>query len=374
MSKQNYMEKVLALDFCEDELRQRTNNDFLVKTCPYCRRRFKMNINLSKQCFRCPACDESGNAFKLHAHLRGISEDAAREELGSSKVKTEWIQTDKFKEIETYSSYIRTLYYARMLNSGKLEKKHAENLKARGLKNLDGYVSCSSIPEIKKIFKGVKTVLVNYNYGGEPVIKGIPGFYGEVKFSKSEEQEDFSQLKINLPSDGFLIPIMCNEDGLKRLSCFQIRRDKGETRYIYLSSVGKPNGVGVEQCDKVHYSDNCWTKEGHLKPIPKVMNLTEGALKANVAAELSGAPFIAIPGVNAYRDLAKQLEYLKANGCEQINIYFDMDSYENPQVEKALQKVQSIISDSGLKCVRVNWDRNFKGIDDYLLNQKTKKH
>lgn len=370
--KENLMEKVLTLNFTENQIRRRTGSDVLIDICPYCGRRWKLNVNLSKQCFRCPACDSSGNAVKLHAALNGIDENTSKSFLNVASISKPIIVNKENKELNVYDIYYRTLVYYRLITFGNLLPKHKQNLIDRGLSEntpyLREYVSCSTLPSVETIFNGVRTLLVDDINKFE--IKGIPGFYGKVEYDKITRKENFANLKINLPKDGFLIPIICQEQGHKRLSCFQIRKDYGSHKYIYLTSVGKKNGVSLGECQKIHYTRNFWGQDLSKIKVPEVVNLTEGALKADIAAELSGKPFIAILGVNAYKDLENELEFLKANGCKKINLYFDMDYSTNPNVKNALKKVCNLILSCGLKVTQIKWDKQYKGIDDFLSFKK----
>ena len=156
-----------------------------------------------------------------------------------------------------------------------------------------------------------------------------------------------------------------------RISCCQIRMDKGDTRYIFLSSINKKNGVSVGDCNKIHYTRNFW-QDGKMV-IPKVVCMTEGPLKADVASELSGKYFIAIPGVNACGNLEEELVFLKNHGCEKIELYFDMDYKTNEYVEKAIKRIGKMVSGVGFKGEQMIWDPAYKGIDDWFLARKMRR-
>ena len=366
MSKEELMEKVIALNYAEDDLRTR-GSSVTVHFCPECNRAWKFNINLAKGVCRCPACDWSGNAVALHSKLRGISRDAAYAELSGSDVPV--IKKIYTKEIETASAMVRSAVYMRMIKAGDLIQKHYDNLIERGLspQSIVGhYASCTSIPSAEALFKGIPRLL--YSPSSDS-IKGVPGVYGNVKYDELAEQEVFDEIYINLPDNGFIIPIISHDADRMRISCCQIRMDKGDTRYIFLSSINKKNGVSVGDCNKIHYTRNFW-KDGKMV-IPKVVCMTEGPLKADVAAELSGKCFIAIPGVNACGDLMEELAFLKEQGCEKIELYFDMDYLTNEYVEKAIKKIGKMVLNAGFKGDRKVWDSAYKGIDDWYLSRKT---
>ena len=106
--------------------------------------------------------------------------------------------------------------------------------------------------------------------------------------------------------------------------------------------------------------------------VPKTVCLTEGPLKADVASELSGKCFIAIPGVNACGHLKEELEFLKEQGCEKIELYFDMDYLTNEYVDKAIKRIGKMILNAGFKAEQKIWDPAFKGIDDWYLSRVKK--
>ncbi|MBQ4344072.1 MAG: DUF3854 domain-containing protein [Erysipelotrichaceae bacterium] len=368
MSNEVLMEKVIALNYSEEDLRIR-GSSATVRNCPECNRTWKFNINLAKGVCRCPACDWSGSAVALHSKLRGITRDAAYAELCDSAVPV--IKKVYTKEIETASPMVRSAVYMRMINAGELNQKHYDNLIERGLssQSVKGrYASCSSIPSAEKVFKGIPKLFYNST---SDTVKGVPGVFGNVKYDVATDNELFDEIEFNLPNNGFIIPIVSHEGERMRISCCQIRMDKGDTRYIFLSSINKKNGVSVGDCNKIHYTRNFW-QDGKMV-IPKVVCMTEGPLKADVASELSGKYFIAIPGVNACGNLEEELVFLKNHGCEKIELYFDMDYKTNEYVEKAIKRIGKMVSGVGFKGEQMIWDPAYKGIDDWFLARKMRR-
>lgn len=365
MKKEDLMGKVIALNYTEKELRVRGSSVTVIR-CPECNRAWKFNINISKGVCRCPACDYSANAVSLHARLREITKEAAYAELCDSAVQV--IKKVYSKEIETASPMIRSAVYMRMISAGKLNQKHFDNLIERGLSPesiKNRYVSCDSIPSAQETFKGISRLFYSPS---NDAVKGVPGVYGNVKYEEVNEQELYDEIGFNLPNNGFLIPIINHEGKRMRISCCQIRLDKGDRRYIFLSSVDKKNGVSVGECNKIHYTRNFW-QNGEMV-IPKIVCMTEGPLKADVAAELSGKCFIAVPGVNACGNLIEEFEFLKEQGCEKIELYFDMDYKTNKYVEEAIKRIGKMVLGAGFKGDQKIWNPAYKGIDDWYLSRK----
>mgnify|MGYP004572671907 CR=1 FL=1 len=373
ISSQKIMEKVVSLNFSESELRGKTMQSVTARCCPWCGRLWKLNINLEKGVFRCPACDESGNAVKLHAKLQDISYEQAKDELFKDNSKPKKIiKLETVENIELASLARRDMVYRSIIKHGICSGDQYNDLIRRGLDDdqVRNYVTVISgmNNSAKTWCKELKNVLLE----NETQIKGVPGIYG--KASKDEYGNEIKDdLVLNLPKyAGYLIPVITHRQNKPAISCFQIRHFSGTPRYSFFTSSGLENGVSVSGCNKVHYTRNFWDKEGKMI-IPETVNLTEGALKADVAAYLSGRQFIAILGVNDIKDLKHELMFLKKGGCKNINICFDMDYQTNPNVAKALRKLQALIAEAGLNIRNITWDKTYKGIDDYLLAAKKAK-
>lgn len=368
MNNNDTMKKVAIMNYQPSDLKIRGNSAD-VRICPKCGRKWKLHMDFTKNVFRCPACDFSGNAVKLHATLNNISYEQAKKELkiNNSFKSTFVIQKEPSNSAKTASLRRRDFIYGLILSSGSLTKSHQDNLLSRGVPKeyLKEYVSCCTIPDANKILASKNMWFVDpFN---DYKISLIPGFYGQIQFSRKNNIELHDKIHINLPDNGFLIPIISHENDRKLISCCQIRMDYGDSRYIYLSSLGKMNGISVTDCNKVHYTRNFFCKNGSMN-IPQTVNLTEGALKADIASYISNRQFIAIPGVNSTKGLESELLFLKAKGCKQINIYFDTDYLTNPNVQEALNKIKIKISNAGLLYKQVVWNSDYKGIDDYLAH------
>ena len=145
----------------------------------------------------------------------------------------------------------------------------------------------------------------------------IPGFY----------LSDSGRIAAVRPDQGYFIPV---KDCLGRITGMQIRFDP-------------------------------------LPQTPETVGLTEGALKADVASAISGKPFIALIGVGNQEQLPSVLGYLKDHGTKRISVFVDMDLYENAHVASALKGIEEKVTLSGLEFAAWSWDRNYKGIDDWLL-------
>ena len=138
------------------------------------------------------------------------------------------------------------------------------------------------------------------------------------------------------------------------------------------------------------------------------VRVTEGILKAEIAAQKTGLAYIGIPGVSNYKGLYQVLEQLKRQGLELVYECYDMEKMmplecgrdydascwscpwnhfavsrsECPKkrqkrdcIRKGCLKLYEICRELDLKCSRVVWDTNadgmwngvYKGIDDWIM-------
>ena len=332
------------------------NNRSFYVDCPFCGRRGKLNINIEKNAFRCPACDEHGGMLRLYQLMKGLYDTkAARKELYDifngkksnyideiGRRKKDIEKLPKMKAVEDIS--VRSATYTALLDACVLSQKHKNNLMKRGLSEeaiIRGQYK--SVPQV-----GVYSIARQVISAGNQW-KGIPGF--SVKSGK---------VKITENQNGFFIPVR-NIDGY--ISGMQIRFDEGnKRRYIWFTSNNLYEGCSVTGIEQIHYAgirrDN----------IPKVIGITEGPLKADVAYELLGIPFIAIIGVANLSQLEENLKLLKELGVEEVNEMFDMDYFEKETVRKFIDKAHEIIKSVGFKrVIRRKWHDEYKGIDDFAL-------
>ena len=316
--------------------------------CPCCDdnpRKRHLNINLQKDVFRCPRCGFSGGVFDLYAHYAGIDRANARETLlerlnmkdhapvkehpaPSFAPEIECPVTDVETRDATYTAFLQRL---------TLATDHRTNLLNRGLSLDDierlGYKTTPAVGTA-----AIARQLVSEGF----YLTGVPGFYRE-----NDDRWNFVH-----ECRGILIPV---RDPQGRIQGLQIRRDNVTRRkFRWVSSVGKKDGCRAEG----------WT---HLagRPRDRVI-LTEGPMKADVIASLTGQTVLAVPGVNALTQLETTLAYLRENGTESIMTAFDMDFLINPHVQNGYRELTKLLSGMGYQYGTYLWDPEYKGLDDYV--------
>ena len=108
-------------------------------------------------------------------------------------------------------------------------------------------------------------------------------------------------------------------------------------------------------------------------PHARVVYVTEGALKADVAHALTGRTFAATVGANNTNGLNELFAFLHRNGAEEIIEAENMDKYRNEGVSRGAAAVCRLAQKNGMACRRLNWNPNYKGIDDWQLALRRKK-
>ncbi|MGI9951963.1 DUF3854 domain-containing protein [Moorellaceae bacterium AZ2] len=151
---------------------------------------------------------------------------------------------------------------------------------------------------------------------------------------------------------GLLIPVK-NFEG--QIWGIQVRvDDPGEGgKYRWLSS---RKGRGPKA--KVRY---------HVAAAGKLRRvwITEGPLKADVAAHFLKETVIAVPGVNTWKSTGL-VEAVKGHGVEEVIIAYDTDARANIYVARASLDLGRELFRTGIKVRYAWWDSRYKGIDDLL--------
>lgn len=326
--------------------------------CPCCSngRQKKLNLNFAKNVFRCNKCGISGGPLHLWALYRGLNADDLKvvakdyyQFIGSNnndvirKVKKE--HTYANNELEIAPLEIRNKTYSLLLEQLSLSEVHFQNLLNRGLDKetiiQNGY---RSYPQVG--LTNLTDILIENGC----IVEGVPGFYKNKK----------GKWSLRHLSSGILIP---QRDGFGRIQGFQIRLDKSkDCKYITLSTAS--HDCGTKGSAYPHF------RRGSRGL--KTVIITEGPLKGDVISHFSDYSVFALQGVNTISNIQEAIEDLKEAGMEEVLIAFDMDWKKNPYVKKALGNIKSFLGKHEIIYSTLDWDENFKGLDDYLLSIKQK--
>lgn len=335
--------------------------------CPICNdKRGKMHVNRQNDTWRCNYCDESGGMLSLYARLHNMSTSEAYREIRDAmlngvglsdyavqypdKPKPETIEEAPIADIE-----VRNNTYSALLSMLTLSKDHREHLQTvRGL----------SDEQIEKL--GYKSTppfymcrsLANRLIERGCTLDGVPGFY---------QKDGQWTIASSTYTAGILIPARTRQG---YISGFQIRLDvplkneddppdKMGAKYIWFSSVGKPKGTSSGS--PAHYVGD---------PDAGVVYVTEGLLKSDIAHYLMNRSFAATAGVNNMAQLELLLKELAENGTHTIIETEDMDKYRNEAASKGALKLYELAKKYGMVCRGLNWNPNYKGVDDWQLALK----
>ena len=121
--------------------------------------------------------------------------------------------------------------------------------------------------------------------------------------------------------------------------------EKEGTKYLTLSSSGKP--MGITSGSPLHFVGD---------PSSRVVYVTEGCLKADIAHALTGRTFAAVIGANNVAKLDGLFAFLKRNGTEVIIEAEDMDKFCNTAVDAGSAKMAALATYHGLDCRGRSWN------------------
>jgi hypothetical protein len=208
----------------------------------------------------------------------------------------------------------------------------------------EGFSSLSHVLDTSERCKVANAVATRV--GTCELLRGVPGFYFEE-----------NSWMVRPGPAGFLVPV---PDVVGRIQGFQIRRDcpgEGGNRYTWLSSRELPGGTGTGAPVAT------WRPELALKELW----VTEGTLKAAVAAHHLPACVVGVPGVSIWRGVPSVLAALAVPGREVV-VAYDAEDRINGEVVYHREALALALHRAGFRVFVATWDgTRAKGIDDALL-------
>ena len=330
----------------------RKNKNEIVVECPICGKK-KLGFNLNKQVGKCMVCDLGYNAIKFHQLKNSFKtgKEAYIDVMQKLRLGDDYKPVKKVKapppEKPLAPLPVRHTVYSKMLETLTLEKDHEKNLRKRGMTNIQSYKTADL--GNKRFRSRVLSELTKSKLSFD----GIPGFF----------KDENGQWDMQSVGRGILIPYI---DRNAKIQGFQIRKDRvleAGTKYIWYSSSNLKEGCtdGTGARTFIHYA--CDFKDSQPVIENNTLFLTEGAMKAEIAHQISGKPFIAIPGVTCIDMLKKEFSFLKQIGVEKIMIAYDMDRVSNLNVLQSLHKLQAEIKKGGFHCALIVWSNEYVRFD-----------
>lgn len=324
--------------------------------CPFCLGKENqpdhhghMTLYLESDSFKCHRCGEHGGKLALYGLTHGCDTKQAYKEImeireGVKVSAPSWIPPKPIEHIETDArASLEECHktYAALLDMLSLTKVHRDNLQKRGLSDTEiNRLGYKSVPQT-----GHRRLAAELLKQG-CVLEGVPGFF--------LDQND--QWRLNVYYTGIMMPCR-NFNGL--IQGIQVRKDFVDSDKCYwVTGSEKKGGTSLET--QVHFTSE--------RPAVDTALLTEGTMKADITAYLSGDFMIAIPGTSHFPAIRRAIPILKKVGIRKILMCFDMDLYINSSVMQNLETVTNLFVEAGFEVSMREWDRNKKGIDDYWLS------
>ena len=354
-------------------IRRRGNPLVVYADCPICgEHRGRLGLYPQTNTWHCFHCGETGGMLRLYGQVHCTDNSQSFREIcdtlavggfpaenrapsrGGPERPTEMPASGRAPEREIHRTY------KALLSMLTLTQAHREHLRTvRGLTDaeIDDFGFKSTPPG--RLCQELTRKLTEQGF----LVQGVPGFYVDDRGKWT--------VKFYQRTSGFLIP-QYGVDGL--LHGLQIRLDtpirdgsgsteKKGAKYLPLSSSGK--NFGVTSGSPVHFVGD---------PHARVVYVTEGALKADIAHAITGRTFAATVGANNTRGLDELFSFLSRNGTEEIIEAEDMDKHHNAGVFRGACAVHNLALKHNMACRQLNWDPAYKGIDDWLLAVKRNKN
>jgi hypothetical protein len=234
---------------------------------------------------------------------------------------------------------LRDRVYSALLAALRLDARHRENLRARGLD--DAQIARGGYATMPQEGRGYVARDLFDQFGDE--LARVPGFY---------QWEDGRWAIAGY--SGLLVPV---RDVAGAIEGLKVRLDNPPPdggRYRYVSSSSKGGAKAVATLHVPVFGAAIGADQ---------IRITEGELKADVTTALSGIPTLSVPGVEAWRLGLQAVEVLRP---ELVRVAFDMDRETNPAVARAQRALVSALRGAGFRVGVESWDPAFKGCDDYF--------
>lgn len=295
--------------------------------------------------WRCWACGARGDAVDWLRLTEGLSLGAALRRLadpiGAPAIAP--APADLPPAAPLASRRVRDRAYRALVRAAGLSAAHQAHLAARGL-------TPSAIQEAgyATLPPGDRTALLAAMRAAAGSLAGVPGVARAI--ATGEERL--------LGAPGLLIPI---RDRQGRIQACQLRVDTGPGRYRWLSSAPRRAGwTGTSPGTPFHVAGAVWARAA------TTWWVTEGPLKADVAAAVLARPVIGLPGVGLWPRLARALAAWQPG---RVVIAFDQDP--SPETRARVQEAQAglaaALAAAGVRVAVAAWADGPKGLDDALV-------
>lgn len=349
---------------------RRRSPGYAYSDCPLCGdQRGKLCLNLTRDVWYSNCCGGHGGMLDLYAGVRRISNSEAYREICDELTTGGFAPAHEVQRKETAKKGAKAQAerasdqaihrtYSAFLSKLALTPAHRRHLQTkRGLTDEQIQVFGFKSTPPPYLCRAITAKLIKEGCS----VQGVPGFFVDDtgKWTVRYFQRTAGIIIPYFGIDGLIhglqtrldVPIKDKNDP----------PDKVGMKYLWLASADKP--MGVSSGSPVHFVGD---------PHARVVYVTEGALKADIAHALSGRTFAATGGAGCTTQLGDFFAFLHRNGTEEIIEAQDMDKYSNQGVSVGASKVYLLARENGMACRRLTWNPNYKGIDDWLLGLRKK--
>lgn len=331
--------------------------------CPRCdkpgRRKGHLNINLKKNVFNCPRCSSArdrfgGGVLDFYSYFAGVPRAKAatelRKQLGlerkgtGARKRNENFSYQHQQHIEITSAPLadidrRHAVYQAMLQKLGLAPDHLDNLKGRGLTELEidrlGYRT-TPVVGLHKIAE--ELMLDGFD------LRGVPGFC----------RDDDGRWMAYIYRRGIMIPCRDLHGRIQRLHIRLDEETASGGKFLPFSSTDKRDGCKAENWCHV------------VGPPRESVLLIEGYMKADIVHAFTGQTLISVPGVNSINHLESTLLEMVQLGTRHVMTCFDMDYLKNWHVDSAYLDLLELLSRNHLSFGTYLWVPDYNGLDDYI--------
>lgn len=298
-----------------------------------------LDVSARHQYWRCWSCGLGGDAVdwvRISENCTVMEAVRRLQDRTLPPPRPQWPASDPIAR-----RAVRHRVYQALLRAAPLSDRHRQALQARGLR--DSVIAANGYGTLPA---GSRQALIRTLESTVGDLRGIPGIARHL----TDHRWRLDGMA------GLLIPV---RDRQGRIQACQIRTD-GETRYQWLSSAPKsPEWTGVSPGAPFHVA-------GHRYITPSsTWTVTEGPLKADVAAAFLEMPVIGIPGVSLWPRLGRSLT---AWHPRLVVLAFDHDAVPETRarVFQAQSDLGALLVAAGIPVMIAHWDDGPKGIDDAL--------
>lgn len=302
----------------------------LVGHCPFHDDRHRPNFTVfpKTQTWCCFACGAQGDVLDFVGRIDGVPIIEAARRLDSHAPAATPAPPARRRR-ERLNPFPRNTAYRALIDSEALNPTHSDHLESRGF------------PPGHALAIGYRSHAPGPAPHDVPV-EGVPGFHLGPDGS----------WRVAGPQ-GILIPVR-TPTGLV-VGC-QIRADRGEHgKYRWLSSASLPGGTSS--------GSPCHVAGSPVTAARRVW-VTEGPLKADLAAHILGVPVLGVAGVANWKSA---LPVIREIDAEEVVLAFDRDP--NPSTRDAVERCTTAMTRALLRSRRrtllATW-RQAKGLDDAL--------